>query len=98
MPLTDAQKKAMSKYFQSEKGKKAVLRARLKRKEKIMQDPELQKKIKDYVTNYRILYLQTEKGREVHRNAMRKYLAKPENREKRKLLRQLRELKKITIH
>jgi len=51
------------------------------------------------VTAHRIAYLKTDRGKEVHRNAMRKYSSKPEVRERIKMLRQLRiEKQQATIH
>ena len=73
--------------------------SKLKRRAKIESNPELKKRMIEYATNYRIAYLKTERGREVHRNAMRKYLSKPEIRERTKMLRQLRiEKQQATIH
>ncbi len=99
MKTTEAQKRAMSNYYKTEKGKAAIFRAQLKRRAKIESDPELKEKIIQYATNYRIAYLKTDRGREVHRNAMRKYLSKPEIRERTKMLRKLRiEKQQATIH
>ena len=99
MKITEAQKRAMNNYYKTEKGKAAIFRAQLKRRAKIENNPELKKRMIEYATNYRIAYLKTERGREVHRNAMRKYLSKPEIRERTKMLRQLRiEKQQATIH
>ena len=99
MKITEAQKRAMNNYYKTEKGKAAIFRAQLKRRAKIESNPELKKRVVEYATNYRIAYLKTERGREVHRNAMRKYLSRPEIRERTKMLRQLRiEKQHATIH
>ena len=99
MKITEAQKRAMNNYYKTEKGKAAIFRAQLKRRAKIENNPELKKRMIEYATNYRIAYLKTERGREVHRNAMRNYLSRPEIRERTKMLRQLRiEKQQATIH
>ena len=99
MKTKEAQKKAMRKYYYTEKGKQTYFRAQLKRRAKIESNPELKKKMIEYATAHRTAYLKTERGREVHRNAMRKYLSRPEIRERTKMLRQLRiEKQQATIH
>lgn len=99
MKTTEAQKRAMSNYYKTEKGKAAILRAQLKRRAKIESNPELKKRIIEYATNYRIAYLKTERGKEVHKNAMRKYLSRPEIKERANMLRKIRmEKQNATIH
>ena len=99
MKTKQAHKIAMSKYYYTEKGKQAYFRAQLKRRAKIESNPELKKRIIEYATNYRIAYLKTERGKEVHRNAVRKYLSRPEIKERANLLRKIRmEKQNATIH
>jgi|LauGreDrversion4_1035100.scaffolds.fasta_scaffold356967_1 hypothetical protein len=99
MKTKQAHKIAMSKYYYTEKGKQAYFRAQLKRRAKVESNPELKRRMLEYVTAHRIAYMKTDRGKEVHRNAMRKYSSKPEVRERIKMLRQLRiEKQQATIH
>ena len=64
MKTKEAQKKAMRKYYYTEKGKQTYFRAQLKRRAKIESNPELKKKMIEYATAHRTAYLKTERGRE----------------------------------